>query len=73
MDENSLSKKIFCERANVYFSNDLTDTENVSYSMVFDLLNVSSIFGMLDEVKGMIETQHSYPMERNDVEERLGP
>ena len=43
-----------------YFSNDLIDTENVSNSMVFDLLNVSSIFGMLDKVKGMIETQHFY-------------
>ena len=61
MDDNSLSKKIFSERAIVYFTNDLTDTENTSNSMVFDLLNVSSTFGLLDEIRGMIENQHFYP------------
>ena len=55
MDDTSLSKKIFCERAIVYFTNDLTDTEKTSNSMVFDLLNVSSTFGLLDEIRGMIE------------------
>ena len=60
MDDNSLSKKIFCERAIVYFTNDLTGTENTSNSMVFYLLNVSSTFGLLDEIRGMIENQHFY-------------
>ena len=59
--DNCVPKKVFCERAHVYFSNDLVDAENVSNSIVFDLLNVGSIFGMLDEIKGMIETQHFYP------------
>ena len=61
MDDNCLSKKVFCERAHVYFSNDLVDTENVSNSIVYDLLNVGSIFDMLDEIKGMVEAQHFYP------------
>ena len=40
MDEENLSKKIFCDRARIYFSNEILGTENVSRSPVFDLLNV---------------------------------
>ena len=61
MDENSLTKKMFCERAEVYFSEDHVGTENGPKSIVFDLLEVSALFGMLDEVKGMVQTQRFYP------------
>ena len=61
MDDNSLTKKIFWERAEVYFSDDNIGIENGSKSIVFDLLDVCALFGILDEVKGMVEAQRFYP------------
>ena len=61
MEDENLSKKIFCDRARIYFSNEVFGTENLSRSVVFDLLNVSSVFGLIEEVKNMIQNQHFYP------------
>ena len=61
MDEENLSKKIFCDRVRIYFFNEILETENVSRSPVFDLLNVSSVFGLIDEIKNMIENHYFYP------------
>ena len=61
MDDEDLPKKIFCDRAKVYFLDPLSGSENACQSAVFDLLNVSSLFNMIDEVKNMVEGQHFYP------------
>ena len=61
MDLNALSRKIFCERAAQYFNDVVYNSENICQSTVFDLLNVCDIFGMLDEVRNMIERDHYYP------------
>ena len=61
MNEENLSKKIFCDRATIYFSNYADGAANISRSSVFDLLNVCSVFGLTDEVKNMIENHHFYP------------
>ena len=61
MDDDDLPKKIFCERANVYFSDNRFGNENQLQSAIFDLLNVSQIFGLLNDVRNMVERQHFYP------------
>ena len=61
MDDENLSKKIFCDRAAIYFANIEDGAANISRSAVFDLLNVSTVFNLTDEVKGMIENRHYYP------------
>ena len=54
-------EKILCDRARIYFSNENFGADNLSRSVVFDLLNVSSVFGLIEEVKNMIKNQHFYP------------
>ena len=60
MNDDDLPKKIFCERANFYFNNEQFGMENTYQSAVFDLLNVSDVFGLLKEVKSMVQRQHFY-------------
>ena len=61
MSDDELPRKIFCERARVYFADEIMGSENAYDSAVFDLLNVSSLFGMLDLVRNMIDRNHIYP------------
>ena len=61
MNDDELPKIIFCERAKVYFLNPLFGSENRCHSNVFDLLNVCLLFGMLKNVKNMVERQYFYP------------
>ena len=61
MKDDDLPKKIFCERARFYFMYPIIGSENQCQSAVFDLLNVSSLFNMLEQVKNMVERQHFYP------------
>ena len=58
MDDDDLPKKIFCERANFYFLNMQFGMENSYQSAVFDLLNVSCVFGLLKGVKDMAQRHH---------------
>ena len=64
MEDSALSKIIFKERAARYFLNDGADRENPSNSTVYDLLNVSSLFGLLEEVKNMVERDHIYSKQK---------
>ena len=61
MDEDDLPKVIFCQRARLYLVNIDVCQENRDNSAAFDLLNVSCIFGMLDDVRNMVESGHFYP------------
>ena len=60
MNDDELPKLIFCERAKVYFLNLHEGHRNRCNSSVFDLLNVSDIFGLLEIVRIMLERQHFY-------------
>ena len=61
MDDNELPKKIFCDRAKFYFDNVPFDKENPLQSAVLDLLNVCVVFGLLTEVRGIVENNHFFP------------
>ena len=61
MQDDELPKKIFCDRAKCYFSNVQYGNENLLQSAVFDLLNVCAIFGLLNEVKSMVERHRLFP------------
>ena len=61
MHDDELPKKIFCDRAKCYFSNEHYGNENPHQSAVFDLLNVCAIFGLLNEVKSMVERHRLFP------------
>ena len=60
MEDNTLSKVIFCERARAFFRDMEDGEENVHNSTVFDLLSTCSISGLIDEVRNMVENQHYY-------------
>ena len=60
MDDGDLPKRIFCERAKFYFLNMHIGAENNYQSAVFDLLNVSLVFGLLEKVKDMVLNRHIY-------------
>ena len=54
------SRLVFCERAAVYMGEIHKGRENLHGSVVFDLLNVASTFGMLMEVINMIRNGHMW-------------
>ena len=61
MQDDELPRQIFCERARMYFNDEIVGQENRYDSSVFDLLNVCSTFGMLIYVRNMIDRNHIYP------------
>ena len=60
MNEDDIPKRIFCERAAVYFLNVEAASINRERSAVFDLLNVSHTFDLLDKVRNMVDRDHRY-------------
>ena len=61
MEDGSVPKTIFCERAKFYLNNVRYCSGNTQSSPVFDMLNVCTIFGFLEIVKDMVTKQHFYP------------
>ena len=61
MEDGSVPKTVFCERAKFYFDNVRFCSRNDQCSPVFDMLNVCSIFGFLEIVKDMVTNEHYYP------------
>ena len=60
LDDQTLSRKIFCERASVLFDNEGQDADEVGFSLVSDLLNTAIIFNLWNEVRGMVLYGHRY-------------
>ena len=60
LDDQTLSRKVFCERATILYRRPgLRDFDN-SHSVVFDLLEVASTFNMHEEVKDMVERDRHF-------------
>ena len=55
MKDDELPKQIFCERSKFFFNNNEIPDPDFGCSTVLDLLNVSYLFGLLEEVKNMVE------------------
>ena len=60
LDDQTLSRKIFCERATVLFGNERHDVDDTGSSLVGDLLNTAVIFNLWDEVRNMVLYGHQY-------------
>ena len=60
MKDEELPRVIFCQRAILYFHAIDVCRENRDNSAVFDLLNVSHTFGILDDVRNMIVDGYLY-------------
>ena len=56
----TISKRVFCERARVIFRNPLDHNVDPEYSIVLDLLNVATLFGMYQIVRNIVERDHLY-------------
>ena len=61
MKDDAIPKRIFCEKARVYFLNPLAYENNRCNSAVVDLLNVRCIFGLLGDVRDMVERLFFFP------------
>ena len=61
LPDDAVPKIIFCKRARVYFLNRRILDENPSQSNTFDLLKTCEIFGLIENVKNMVENGHFYP------------
>ena len=60
LDDQTLSRKVFCERATILYRRPgFRDFDN-SHSVVFDLLEVASTFNMHEEVKDMVERDRHF-------------
>ena len=60
LDDQALSRKIFCERATVIFENEGHHLNETGFSLVNDLLNTADIFNLWDEVRNMVMLGHRY-------------
>ena len=60
LDDQSLSRNVFCQRAMVYFHRVHLDAENAGYSIVYDLLDIAQLFNLYDDVRNMVERGHQY-------------
>ena len=60
LDDQVLSRKIFCERATVIFESEGHHLNETSFSLVNDLLNTADIFNLWDEVRNMVLRGHRY-------------
>ena len=60
LDDQTLSRKIFCERATVIFENEGHQLNETGFSLVNDLLNTADIFNLWDEVRNMVMLRHRY-------------
>ena len=60
LDDQSLSRKIFCERAVVIFVNERQLVDDTSLSVVHDLRNTATLFNLLNEVKNMVLHGHRF-------------
>ena len=61
LDDDSLSKKIFIERARVFYGNEDNAPLSEEWSIVDNLLNVANVFRFDDEIRNMILRGHVYP------------
>ena len=74
LDNQALSKQIFCDRAKVYYRNPITYNFDHDYSVVFDLLRVASLFNLSEEVlkkAGPLLLQKQ--LERESMGKGMGP
>ena len=68
LDDETLSKKIFIERAMVFYGIENNAPLDDEWSIVDNLLNVASVFRLDNEVRNMILRGHMYP---KDVWKRM--
>ena len=61
LDDQTLSRRIFCERATVIFERDIVDGDETGYNVVHDLLVTASLFNLLNEVRDMVLRGQHYP------------
>ena len=61
LDDQTLSRRIFCERATVIFERDIAEGNVSGYSVVHDLIATASLFNLVDEVQGMVLRGQHYP------------
>ena len=54
LDDQTLSKKFFCERAKVLYQNPTSHNLDPGHSVVLHLLNVASLFNLYEDVKNMV-------------------
>ena len=60
MSDDELPKIVFCERTSIYLLNPHIGHQNDYNSAVYDLLNVCDTFGLLIDVRNMVERQYFY-------------
>ena len=61
LNDQTLSKRIFCERATVILGRGFLENDETGYSVVHDLLETTSLFNLLDEVQNMVLRGQQYP------------
>ena len=60
LDDQTLSRDIFCERTGFFFNNDAWHQSNQDLSIVCDLLNEARFFNFYDEMRKMFLKDHFY-------------
>ena len=60
LDDQVLSKRIFCQRARVLFARVQNQDESSESSVVADLLKTAEFFYLYDDVRGMVERDHHF-------------
>ena len=60
LDDQTLSRRIFRERATVILERDMMDDVESGYSVVYDLLVTASLFNLLNEVRNMVLRGQQY-------------
>ena len=60
LDDQTLSRKIFCEQATVIFENERHHLNETGFSLVNDLLNTAAIFNLWNEVRNIVLLGHRY-------------
>ena len=60
LDDQTLSKIVFCRRARVIFWNPMVHNIDPDHSIVLDLLRVASLFNLYDDIRNMVERDHTY-------------
>ena len=61
LDDQTLSRRIFCERANVILGRGISEYGQHDYSVVHDLLKTASLFNLLNDEQNMVIRGHQYP------------
>ena len=54
LNDQTLSRSIFCERANVILGQGPVEIDESEFSVVQDLLKTTSLFNLLDDVRNMM-------------------